>query len=125
MSDPCNRTLLKILIPNPLMMICLIFQEKRHKPRKFRCNLKSCRASFVTNWELKRHKLFHSDTRAHQCPTCSKRFIMASHLRDHKICVHTKQRLHKCLNPNCNKAFALKGNMMLHYKKNRCKAAKI
>ena len=117
---------------------------RTHEGKKpFMCQI--CNKSFNEKGNLKTHLRFHSELRPFQCPNCSKSYKTNGHLKDHieiqhkkikkfvcEICdkkfgristlkahikTHTGEKNFKCRLDGCNKYFAEKGNMEIHYKR--------
>ena len=116
--------------------------RRTHEGKKpFLCQI--CNKSFNEKGNLKTHLRFHSELRPFQCPHCSKNYKTNGHLKDHieiqhnkikkyicNICnkkfgristlkahirTHTGEKNFKCKIEGCNKCFAEKGNMEIHY----------
>ena len=117
---------------------------RTHEGKKpFLCQI--CNKSFNEKGNLKTHLRFHSELRPFQCPQCTKSYKTNGHLKDHieiqhkkikkyicEICnkkfgristlkahkkTHTGEKNFKCKLEGCNKYFAEKGNMEIHYKR--------
>ena len=83
--------------------------------RPFKCNF--CDKSYKTNGHLKDHiQIQHMHIRKYSCIYCKKTFGRISTLKSH-IRTHTGEKNFKCLIENCNKYFAEKGNMLIHYQR--------
>jgi len=83
--------------------------------RPFKCNF--CDKSYKTNGHLKDHiQIQHMHIRKYSCMYCKKTFGRISTLKSH-IRTHTGEKNFKCLIDNCNKYFAEKGNMLIHYQR--------
>ena len=118
--------------------------RRTHEGKKpFLCQI--CNKSFNEKGNLKTHLRFHSELRPFQCPHCSKNYKTNGHLKDHieiqhnkikkyicNICnkkfgristlkahirTHTGEKNFKCKVEGCNKCFAEKGNMEIHFKR--------
>lgn len=104
-----------------------------------------CFKSFNEKGNLKTHIGFHSNTRPFKCSLCDKTYKTNGHLKDHmeiqhmkvrkyvcKICeskfgrsstllahmrTHTGEKSFNCKIEGCDKKFAEKGNMEMHYKR--------
>ena len=111
--------------------------------KPFICQI--CNKSFNEKGNLKTHLRFHSEIRPFKCPHCNKSYKTNGHLRDHieilhnkikkyicKFCkkqfgristlkahnrTHTGEKNYKCKIEGCEKYFAEKGNMEIHYRR--------
>ena len=62
----------------------LLEHLRRHSGEKlFKCNWLSCDKSFVTLWELERHRLKHIREKEYICKECSKKFKRSDYLIQH------------------------------------------
>ena len=125
---------------------------RTHEGKKpFICQI--CNKSFNEKGNLKTHLRFHSELRPFQCPHCNKSYKTNGHLKDHieiqhnkikkyvcDICnkkfgristlkahikTHTGEKNFKCKMEGCDKYFAEKGNMEIHYKRHLKKINKL
>ena len=91
--------------------------------RPFKCSF--CTKCYKTNGHLKDHiEIQHKKIKKYMCETCEKRFGRISTLKAH-IRTHTGERNFKCKIEGCNKYFAEKGNMEIHYKRHLKKLNKL
>ena len=90
--------------------------ERFHsEKRPFKCNL--CSKTYKTNGHLKDHiEIQHMKIRKFACHFCDKKFGRISTLKAH-IRTHTGEKNYQCKIEGCNKCFAEKGNMEIHYKR--------
>ena len=97
--------------------------ERFHSDKRpYKCN--QCNKSYKTNGHLKDHiQIQHLKIKKFICEICQKKFGRISTLKSH-IKIHTGEKNYKCLIEGCNKYFAEKGNMEIHYKRhlNRLKS---
>ena len=83
--------------------------------RPFKCNL--CSKTYKTNGHLKDHiQIQHMKIKRFQCNICEKKFGRISTLKSH-LKIHSGEKNYKCQINGCNKYFAEKGNMEIHYKR--------
>lgn len=81
--------------------------------RPFKCP--HCTKSYKTNGHLKDHiEIQHNLIKKYDCQYCHKKFGRISTLKAH-IRTHTGEKNYKCKMEGCNKWFAEKGNMEIHY----------
>ena len=90
--------------------------EKFHsEKRPFKCN--QCNKSYKTNGHLKDHiQIHHLKIKKYKCEICEKKFGRISTLKSHNK-IHTGEKNYKCQIEGCNKCFAEKGNMEIHFKR--------
>ena len=119
--------------------------------KPFLCQI--CNKSFNEKGNLKTHLRFHSELRPFKCPHCTKCYKTNGHLKDHieiqhnlikkyfcqycnkkfgristlkaHIRTHTGEKKYKCKMEGCDKWFAEKGNMEIHYKRHLRKLNKV
>ena len=83
--------------------------------RPFKCP--QCEKTYKTNGHLKDHiEIQHNKIKKFKCPICSNSFGRSSTLKAH-IRTHTGEKSIKCKIEGCNKYFAEKGNMLIHYRR--------
>ena len=83
--------------------------------RPFKCP--HCTKSYKTNGHLKDHiEIQHNLIKKYECQYCHKKFGRISTLKAH-IRTHTGEKNYKCRMEECNKWFAEKGNMEIHYRR--------
>ncbi|XP_067637943.1 zinc finger protein ZFP2-like isoform X3 [Eurosta solidaginis] len=75
---------------------------------------KICSKRFSTKWNLKSHKLVHSDETPYKCDFCEMRFKTTLNLRLH-MRTHTGERPYTC--KYCTKSFAQLGGLNCHLRK--------
>ena len=83
--------------------------------RPFKCP--KCDKTYKTNGHLKDHiEIQHLNLRRFECQFCNNKFGRRSTLMAH-IRTHTGEKTYKCYLEGCEKYFAEKGNMEMHYKR--------
>ena len=83
--------------------------------RPFKCP--NCPKSYKTNGHLKDHiEIQHNLIKKYSCQFCNKKFGRISTLKAH-IRTHTGEKNYKCKMIGCDKWFAEKGNMEIHYRR--------
>lgn len=126
--------------------------ERTHSGiRPYVCHI--CSKTFNEKGNLKTHICFHSNQRPYICSDCGKAYKTNGHLKDHieishlnikkficSVCgnffgrsstlkahirTHTGEKNYVCPIKECQKAFAEKGNMMIHYKRHQKRIDKI
>ncbi|XP_067636607.1 zinc finger protein 665-like [Eurosta solidaginis] len=83
----------------------------RDKNVQYSCDI--CGKHFKTKWDLKQHKLIHSDEKPHKCDFCEKRFSRAEYLRQH-MRTHTGEKPYKC--KYCDRCFTAKNILNRHFR---------
>ena len=83
--------------------------------RPYKCSL--CNKTYKTNGHLKDHiEIQHKNIKKFKCNICGHSFGRSSTLKAH-IRTHTGEKTIKCKLDICDKYFAEKGNMLIHYKR--------
>ena len=94
------------------------YNLKRHKlthtdDKLYACDYLGCDKTFAQKCNLKRHKLTHTGEKPHKCDTCNETFALASSLKKHQL-THTGKKPHKC--ETCGKTFSQSCNLKRHKK---------
>lgn len=77
----------------------------------YRCEVAGCSKTFIHQSSFKKHQIFHSGVRNHQCGICQRDFSQACHLREH-LKIHSNERNHIC--GLCRKAFRRPDTLRIH-----------
>ncbi|XP_061393691.1 zinc finger protein 664-like [Musca vetustissima] len=70
-----------------------------------------CGNSFITSYDLKKHRYLHTGEKPYKCTVCPKTFRVSSKLKKHQR-VHTGERPFKCT--ECGKGFTQEYNLSVH-----------
>lgn len=83
------------------------------RPKTFFFQCDTCGKQFIHYSSMKAHSFLHNDVRTNKCLVCGLLLRSTSHLGRH-MRTHTGEKPYAC--PTCDQRFAVRYNMMLHYR---------
>ncbi len=90
---------------------------KVHNPGRMSYECSVCKKIFKSKYNLRDHQLIHTGKKTHICTSCNKSFLTKQYLKEH-IQRHENNKQYKC--SNCLKNFASTKNLRFHRLHSRC-----